>query len=140
MYLFLFSSNTYLTFSLDFCHFKSTIHVKHPEFCRDEIANNLPCFLTIVSQQGFCFCGDTRSMKQVKIKQCRYYGCPEPVIQGEFCWTHRRYEQAIPQQYCKRSLPRFPSEHTILEKLIDTIEKINSEKDDSKDYNTRYFM
>ena len=62
-------------------------------------------------------------MKQVKIKQCKYYGCPDVVVQGEYCWTHRRYEQAVPRDYCKRSLSSIPPEGTVLKKLLEIIEQ-----------------
>jgi hypothetical protein len=68
-------------------------------------------------------------MKQVKVKQCKYYGCPDIALQGEFCWTHRKYEQAVQRDYCKRSLSDMPTEHELLKKLLTIIEQRNTGED-----------
>ena len=67
-------------------------------------------------------------MKQIKVMQCAYFGCPEVVISGEYCFKHRRYEQAVLRDYCKRSAPNKQMTNTIRSKPILDIDKTNSKE------------
>ena len=43
-------------------------------------------------------------MKQIRVLQCAYFGCPEVVIKGDYCFSHRRYEKAIIPYYSTRGM------------------------------------
>jgi hypothetical protein len=64
-------------------------------------------------------------MKQIKIEQCKYFGCPEVVISGEYCFKHRRYETAVIRGYSTRSVNGKQSNQTVSNKskLIATRKK-----------------
>ena len=43
-------------------------------------------------------------MKQLKVVQCAYFGCPEVVVTGEYCFKHRGYETAVIRGYSTRGM------------------------------------
>ena len=43
-------------------------------------------------------------MKQIRVVQCAYFGCPEVVVTGEYCFKHRGYETAVIRGYSTRGM------------------------------------
>jgi len=53
---------------------------------------------------------------KIKIKQCAYFGCPEVVIKGDYCFSHRRYEQAVIRGYSTRGMSGRQNNQTVCDK------------------------
>ena len=75
-------------------------------------------------------------MKQIKVVQCAYFGCPEVVIKGEFCFKHRGYETAVIRGYSTRGMSGKQSNKTVSNesKLIAIEKKAETTDDRFKSY------